>query len=105
MSSFKLIVEDDRQGDTDIWSTWSILIMVLFEDNTRSEMSTFKIIESSWLSFTFCSLWLRRLILVVTPLEMEVTPPKHWLSCGSSAGMFLTVPGTDISFEGRNIIW
>ena len=38
-------------------------------------MSTFKIIESSWLSFTFCSLWLRRLILVVTPLEMEVVTP------------------------------
>jgi hypothetical protein len=73
MSPFKLMVEVDRQGD--VWSTWSILMMVLFEDNIRSEMSTFKIIESSLLSFTFCSLWLRRLILVVTPLEMEVVTP------------------------------
>ena len=74
MSPFKIIVEVDRQGD--VWSTWSILIMVLFEDWIgSSEMSTFKIIESSWLSFTFCSLWLRRLILVVIPLEMEVVTP------------------------------
>ncbi len=53
MNPFKFIVEVDKV----VWSTWSILMIVLFEDRIwSSEMSIFKIIESRWralLSFRF----------------------------------------------------